>query len=267
MIDASKYETHDSLLHNGINHGFFTRHGGVSKGLYEGLNCGAGSNDHPSHIAENRNRVGATLGVKPDHLLSLYQIHSAEVHIIDSKPDLNLWNSFDRPQADGFATKRDDIAIGILTADCGPILFADPGARVIGAAHAGWKGAFSGVMGNTVDAMVKLGADRSNINAVLGPCIHQTSYEVGQDFKENFIQTHQDNEKYFVPSTRNHHAMFDLPAFIMDKLNMLELNSCGFINLDTRSNLDQFYSYRRTTLAQEPDYGRQISAISLQKGY
>ncbi|WP_420547855.1 peptidoglycan editing factor PgeF [Curvivirga sp.] len=265
MIEAKHILTDDSLKLDGINHGFFTRGGGISEGIYKGLNCGSGSNDNPDKVQENRNRVAGKLKVASGHLLSLYQIHSAEVVTIDSKPDLEVWNSMQRPKADGFATKRDDIALGILTADCGPVLFADEKASVIGACHAGWKGAIGGVMENTVNAMEKLGANRSNIKAVLGPCIHQHSYEVGSEFVVEFVTADSGNTKYFSPSERPRHSMFDLPSFILDKLATLNLASFTKLDWDTRENEDLFYSYRRTTLAKEPDYGRQISAISLAK--
>ena len=263
MIEKKHILTEDSLKLDGVNHGFFTRGGGVSEGIYEGLNCGSGSDDDPTKVQENRDRVAASLNVDKGHLLSLYQIHSADVMTVDSKPDLDIWNSMNRPKADGFVTKRDDIALGILTADCGPVLFADEKAAVIGACHAGWKGAIGGVMANTVDAMEKLGADRGNIKAVLGPCIHQHSYEVGSEFVVEFVTADSANTRYFAPSSRPRHSMFDLPNFILDTLAGLGLASFTKLDFDTRENEDLFYSYRRTTLAKEPDYGRQVSAISL----
>lgn len=266
MIKTKDILTHSSLISPAVKHGFFTRNGGVSQGIYQGLNCGAGSDDDPEHIQENRNRVGHVLGVEDKHLISLYQVHSADVYVIDNLPDLSLWNSFDRPKADAIVTKRDDIALGILTADCGPILFSDPIAGVVAAAHAGWKGAIGGVMENTITAMEEQGADRSNISAVLGPCIHQKSYEVGQDFVDQFIKNSPDNEAYFAKGNRQGHSMFDLPKFIMDKMTKLELKSTGIIDVDTKGDPDRFYSYRRKTLLGEADYGRQISAIALQEG-
>lgn len=244
--------THPALT---TPHGFFTREGGVSDGLYRGLNCGPGSGDAPASVAENRARVAQHLGVAPANLLSLYQIHSPNV--------LTVTAPFtERPQADAMVTNISGIALGILTADCGPVLFHDPVARVIGAAHAGWKGAHYGVLENTIAAMEALGATRQNTTAVLGPTIAQGSYEVGPDFIARFAPSEQ--ERFFIPSAKDGHHMFDLPAYILSRLGALGLKQVHDVAMDTTSNEAQFFSYRRTTLRKEPDYGRQVSVICLE---
>ncbi len=190
--------------------------------------------------------------------MSPYQIHSADV-ITVSAP---FAQDADR-KADALVTATPGLAIGIATADCGPLLFADTKAGVIGAAHSGWKGAVTGILQNTVAAMEALGATRTNITAVLGPTISQGAYEVGPEFKERFLQEHPDNTRYFKPSERAEHFMFDLPAFITDKLQALGLGAVADLALCTYADEDRFFSYRRTTHRKEPDYGRQISAIAL----
>ncbi|MCR9281011.1 MAG: peptidoglycan editing factor PgeF [Rhodobacteraceae bacterium] len=248
----------DVLKLDGIRHGFFTRQGGVSGGIYTSLNIGLGSDDERSSVLENRNRVAGQLGIGADRLVSPYQIHSADV-ITVSAP---FAQDADR-KADALVTATPGLAIGIATADCGPLLFADTKAGVIGAAHSGWKGAVTGILQNTVAAMEALGATRTNITAVLGPTISQGAYEVGPEFKERFLQEHPDNTRYFKPSERAEHFMFDLPAFITDKLQALGLGAVADLALCTYADEDRFFSYRRTTHRKEPDYGRQISAIAL----
>ena len=248
----------DVLKLDGIRHGFFTRQGGVSGGIYTSLNIGLGSDDERSSVLENRDRVAGQLGIGADRLVSPYQIHSADV-ITVSAP---FAQDADR-KADALVTATPGLAIGIATADCGPLLFADTKAGVIGAAHSGWKGAVTGILQNTVAAMEALGSTRSNITAVLGPTISQGAYEVGPEFKERFLQEHPDNTRYFKPSERAEHFMFDLPAFITDKLQALGLGAIADLALCTYADEDRFFSYRRTTHRKEPDYGRQISAIAL----
>lgn len=248
----------DVLKLDGIRHGFFTRQGGVSDGIYTSLNIGLGSDDERSSVLENRDRVAGQLGIGADRLVSPYQIHSADV-ITVSAP---FAQDADR-KADALVTATPGLAIGIATADCGPLLFADTKAGVIGAAHSGWKGAVTGILQNTVAAMEALGATRNNITAVLGPTISQGAYEVGPEFKERFLQEHPDNTRYFKPSERAEHFMFDLPAFITDKLQALGLGAVADLALCTYADEDRFFSYRRTTHRKEPDYGRQISAIAL----
>ena len=248
----------DVLKLDGIRHGFFTRQGGVSGGIYTSLNIGLGSDDERSSVLENRDRVAGQLGIGADRLVSPYQIHSADV-ITVSAP---FAQDADR-KADALVTATPGLAIGIATADCGPLLFADTKAGVIGAAHSGWKGAVTGILQNTVAAMEALGATRNNITAVLGPTISQGAYEVGPEFKERFLQEHPDNTRYFKPSERAEHFMFDLPAFITDKLQALGLGAVADLALCTYADEDRFFSYRRTTHRKEPDYGRQISAIAL----
>ncbi len=248
----------DVLKLDGIRHGFFTRQGGVSGGIYTSLNIGLGSDDERGSVLENRGRVAGQLGIGADRLVSPYQIHSADV-ITVSAP---FAQDADR-KADALVTATPGLAIGIATADCGPLLFADTKAGVIGAAHSGWKGAVTGILQNTVAAMEALGATRTNITAVLGPTISQGAYEVGPEFKERFLQEHPDNTRYFKPSERAEHFMFDLPAFITDKLQTLGLGAVADLALCTYADEDRFFSYRRTTHRKEPDYGRQISAIAL----
>lgn len=246
--------THHAADFSTIRYGFFGREGGVSEGVYRGLNCGPGSNDVPAHVTENRRRVTAHFGMAPEKLCTLYQIHSPDVVKVTAPFS-------ERPQADAMVTNVPGLALGILTADCGPVLFADPVAKVIGAAHAGWKGAFYGVLENTVAAMEMLGATRSNITAVLGPTIAQQSYEVGPEFIERFAPTEQ--ERFFMPSAKPGHHYFNLPAFIAMRLGALGLASAHDLAMDTYSNEAHCFSYRRTTLRGEPDYGRQVSVITL----
>lgn len=242
----------------GIRHGFFTREGGVSTGLYHSLNGGQGSQDDPPNVTENRARIAHTMGVAPDHLMSVYQIHSPDCLTI-SVP----WPA-DRPKADAMVTAKRGLALAILTADCGPILFADAEAQIIGAAHAGWKGAVTGVLENTVEAMCALGARRDSIVATIGPSISQAAYEVGPEFVERFNTVDAGNSQYFVPSERANHAMFDLPAYIADRLRNAGVRQVENTGLCTYSDEERFFSYRQATHRNEPDYGRLISAIALE---
>lgn len=237
-----------------IRHGFFTRAGGVSQGIYRGLNVGLGSSDDPARVAENRRRVTDWLGVGPNRLVTTYQVHSPDVVAVTAPfPG-------ERPKADALVTATPGLAVGVHTADCGPVLFADVEARVVGAAHAGWKGALTGVLENTVEAMVSLGADRARIVAVLGPSITVGNYEVGPEFVERFRAGHGGEDKWFSPSPRAGHAMFDLTAYTLERLTSAGV-SASFVGHCTYAREDLYFSYRRTTHRREPDYGRQVSAI------
>ena len=243
----------------GIRHAFFTRAGGVSDGIYESLNGGIGSADAPANVAENRARMAAAVGVKPEHFLSVYQIHSPNVVVADAP-----WPAAERPRADAIVTRTPGLGIGIGTADCGPVLFADAEARVIGAAHAGWRGAFTGVLEATIAEMEKLGAKRERIVAAAGPMISQRNYEVGQDLIDRFLQADKDNARYFAPAERPDHAMFDLPRYVVDRLKRAGVVQVEDLGCCTYADPAQFYSYRRSTHRKEPDYGRHINAIALQ---
>jgi len=241
----------------GIAHGFFGREGGVSSGLYESLNCGPGSSDDPKAVTENRRLVAATLApdVQGARLISLSQIHSAVVHTLPA------WE--ERPEGDAMVTATPGLALGILTADCAPVLLADPKARVIGAAHAGWKGALAGVLEAALEAMEKLGASRDRIDAAIGPCISQDNYEVGDDFRARFLEQGAKHRRFFVPSDREGHHRFDLPGFAAYRLTAAGVGSVERRGICTYPPENGFFSFRRTTHAKEPDYGRQISAIVL----
>jgi YfiH family protein len=246
-----------SLLSSNIRHAFFTREGGVSSGIYESLNGGLGSNDAPENVTENRARMARMLGVVPAHFISCYQVHSPDVMTVTAP-----WTRENTPRADAIVTKTPGIAIGVGAADCGPILFADGEAGVIGAAHAGWKGALTGVTDSTIAAMEKIGAQRSRIRAAIGPLIRQGSYEVGPEFVHRFTETDESYARFFVASARTGHAMFDLPGFIKARLEAAGIAGVEDLGLDTYAD-DRFFSYRRTTHRGEPDYGRHIHAISL----
>lgn len=242
----------------GFAHGFFTREGGVSQGIYRGLNCGPGSHDDPAHVAENRARVAHRLGVAPAHLATLYQVHSPRAVTVEAPfaPD-------DRPQADGMATATPGVALGILTADCAPVLFADPEARVAGAAHAGWRGAVGGVLEATLEAMETLGADRARVTAVIGPTISQTNYEVGPELREAVLAAPAGAPGHFAASDRADRFRFDLPAYVAARLAAAGVAQAAWCGDCTYADEARFFSFRRTTHRGEPDYGRQISAICL----
>ena len=242
----------------GLRHAFFTREGGVSSGIYSALNGGLGSNDDRAHVAENRRRMAEHMGVSPGNFLSLHQIHSPDT-IIATEP----WPATARPKADAIVTRVEGLAIGVSAADCGPILFVDPNARVIGAAHAGWKGALTGVLESTIEAMERLGAERSRMIAAIGPLIRQESYEVGGEFVARFIEADAENAVFFLPSAREGHAMFDLAGFIRRRLESAGVLLIDDIGLDTYSD-ERFFSYRRSVHRKEPDYGRHVHAIALE---
>ena len=243
---------------SGIRHGFFTRAGGVSEGIYESLNAGVGSEDAPAKVAENRARMAAKLGVAPERFLTAYQIHSPEVVVAETP-----WPAGDRPRADAIVTRLPGLAIGISTADCGPVLLADAQARVIGAAHAGWRGALTGVIEATVAAMEKLGASRGRIAAAAGPMIRQPSYEVGQDLIDRFVAVEQNSVRFFKPAKRENHAMFDLGGYIASRLRRAGIDEIEDLGHCTYTDPAQFYSYRRATHRGEPDYGRHVNAIAI----
>lgn len=238
----------------GIAHGFFGRTGGVSEGIFTSLNCGPGSGDVREHVMENRRRVLNTLGGA--NLVTLYQIHSPNAVIVSEAWDQG-------PQADAMATNVAGLALGILTADCAPVLFADSKARVIGAAHAGWKGAISGVIDSALEKMESLGADRSRIAAAVGPCISQTNYEVGPEFIARFAEADKSNTRFFAPSDKADHWRFDLEGYVTDRLRKAGAAQVESLGACTYARNEDFFSFRRTTHRGEKDYGRQVSAIVL----
>jgi hypothetical protein len=243
---------------DGFSHAFFTREGGVSDGLYGSLNGGIGSSDTREAVRENRARMAAALGVAPDRLTTPYQVHSPDVAVVEIP-----WTDADRPRADAVVTRVPGLAIGVSTADCGPLLFADPVAGVAGAAHAGWKGAISGVAEATIEAMERLGARRADIVVALGPMIRQANYEVGTEFVTRFVAEDPANSDFFAASTRPGHAMFDLPGYLSRRLAAAGVAAIDDLGRCTYADPGRFYSYRRSTHRQEPDYGRHISAIAI----
>jgi YfiH family protein len=242
----------------GVSHAFFTREGGVSTGLYGSLNGGVGSRDLPEAVAENRRRMADTLGVAPADLVVPYQVHSAEALVVAAPfaPD-------QRPRVDGLVTRTPGLALGVTGADCGVVLLADAAAGVIGAVHSGWKGAFTGVLEATVAAMAAIGATRAGITAVLGPTIAQASYEVGPEFKDRFRAADEGFARFFRPSPKAGHALFDLPGFIGERLEQARVGRFENLGLDTYADERRFFSYRRATHRGEPDYGRLVAAIAL----
>jgi len=250
-----------TLALSGIRHAFFTREGGVSGGLYASLNGGVGSRDDAGHVAENRARMAAALDVAPNCLLTAYQIHSPHVVVAEAP-----WPIDARPRADAIVTCTGGLAIGVSTADCGPILLADPVARVIGAAHAGWRGALAGVAEAAVAAMERLGAERSQIRAALGPMIRQDNYEVGPDLIARFASEDSGSERFFRPAARDGHALFDLGGYIAARLERAGVRQIEDLGLCTYAEPARFFSFRRTTHRAEADYGRHINAIALANG-
>lgn len=242
----------------GIRHGFFGREGGVSSGLYSSLNCGLGSKDERANVLENRDRVAQSLGTSGDRLLTCYQIHSADAVVVE-KP----WGAGGQPRADALVTRTPGLAIGALAADCTPILFADPKARVIGAAHAGWKGAKIGIAEATIAAMEKLGARRHDITAAIGPCISQANYEVGPEFEAGFLAEDAANARFFAVPRAGAKVHFDLPGYVATRLKTAKVGRIERLDTCTYADDSRFFSFRRTTHRGEGDYGRQISAIVL----
>ena len=236
-------------------HGFFTRKGGASSGIFAGLNCGTGSSDQAEIVAINRTRVADALGLVPDALVSVHQVHSPDVVTLHG-------TLADKPRADAMVTATPGLGLAILTADCQPVLFADAGAGVIGAAHAGWKGAQAGVLEATLDAMEALGARRANISAVIGPCISQSAYEVGQEFFETFTDDAPEARRFFINGKADRY-LFDLPGYGLWRLRAAGVGHAEWTHHCTYGDPARFYSYRRTTHAGEADYGRLVSVIRL----
>lgn len=242
----------------GVAHGFFTRQGGVSQGVYASLNCGRGSRDERTCVEENRRRVAEHIGVPQAHLLTCHQIHSATARVVT-----HAWRPEENPKVDALVTAVPGLAIAVLAADCAPVLFLDAEARVIGAAHAGWRGALSGILEATVAAMESLGAQRTRLRAALGPCIGPDAYEVGPEFEAQFLSSDAANARFFRRSAASARAHFDLPRYVLHRLGLAGIGSVENAARCTYLNEEHFFSYRRTTHRREADYGRQISAIVL----
>ena len=242
----------------GIRHAFFTRDGGVSDGVYATLNAGLGSRDAPERVAENRARMAAALGVAPDRLVTAYQVHSPNV-VVATEP----WSRAQAPRADAVVTRVPALAVGVTTADCGPLLLADREAGVVGAAHAGWRGALAGVAEAAVEAMEQLGASRRRIVVALGPMIRQPNYEVGPDFVARFAADDPESDRFFAPAERAGHAMFDLAGYTTARLQRAGVGRIEDLGHCTYGDPARFFSYRRSTHRAEADYGRHISAIAL----
>lgn len=241
---------------DGIRHGFFGRVGGVSEGDYESLNCGPGSADEPDAVTENRARAMAALGLPAEALYTARQVHGTNAIVLDAR-------CAPRRQGDALATGAPGIALGILTADCAPVLFADPGARVVGAAHAGWRGALDGVLGAAVSAMEALGAERARIAAAVGPCIGQASYEVGPEFRDRFEAEDEDSARWFARPRRGERPHFDLEGYVGARLAALGVAQITVAGADTCAEERRYFSYRRACLRGETGYGRALSAIAL----
>jgi YfiH family protein len=244
---------------DGMRHAFFTRQGGVSTGLYSSLNCGLGSGDDADAVRRNRALAMDAIDMPVENLSTLYQVHGRGVVTLEAP----LPDGGDRPKADAFVTRTPGVVLGILTADCVPVLFCDPEARVIGAAHAGWKGAIGGVLEATLDAMAALGADRARVHAGIGPCIAQRSYEVGPEFPAPFLAEDENNARFFAPSRNEGRWMFDLRGYAGWRLRDAGLRQIHSLPNDTCGEADRFFSYRRSCLKGEPDYGRGLSALVL----
>ena len=238
-----------------VRHGFFTRKGGASSGIFAGLNCGTGSSDLTDAVAINRARVAQAMDIPVSHLVTLHQVHSADVVTVSAPYG-------ERPKADAMVTATPGIGLAVLTADCQPVLFADAQAGVIGAAHAGWRGARGGVLEATLDAMESLGAKRAAVAAVIGPTISQAAYEVGPEFVDSFLDDDPQNSRFFA-SGKGDRALFDLPGYSLHRLRNAGVGHAEWTRHCTCSDPDQFFSYRRTTHAGEADYGRLISVIRL----
>ncbi|MBM86194.1 MAG: polyphenol oxidase [Rhodospirillaceae bacterium] len=247
----------DALGNAGIRHAFFTRRGGVSTGIYRSLNCGFGSGDDPSSIHANRARAMAAVDMPIEALSTGHQHHSTETAVIDRVPTAP-------PRVDALVSTRPGIALGILTADCAPLLFADSRDQVIGAAHAGWRGALGGIAESTVDAMIEQGARPDNIVAVIGPAIGPESYEVGPEFPKPFLVQEPSNAAFFQTGERDGHFMFDLQGYVAARLARLELREVLRLDCDTCADETNFFSYRRSCHRKEQDYGRMLSVIALE---
>lgn len=241
----------------GLRHAFFTRKGGVSEGIYASLNAGPGSRDDPEAVAANRRRCAAWFELGAERLLTAYQTHSVIARVAEAP-----WGE-PRPEGDAIVTAAPDLICAVLTADCAPVLLADPEARVVGAAHAGWKGALDGVIGSVVAAMTAQGADPARIRAAVGPCIGPESYEVGTEFLDRFVAHDPGSERFFRPGGAPDKRLFDLPAFVLLRLEQAGVREAAWIGRDTCREADAFFSNRRAFKAGEPDYGRLLSAIRL----
>lgn len=242
---------------DGLRHGFFTRKGGLSRGIYQGLNAGRGSRDDQDTVAANRANILSALGLPDAFLATPHQIHSPDALVVDGP-----WEDGERPRADAVVTATPGLVMAVLTADCGPVLLADRQAGVVAAAHAGWRGALAGILESTITAMEQLGARRYNIAATLGPTISQPNYEVGPDFIGELSSLTQDHDRWLKPSNRKGHAKFDLPGFVVNQLERAGV-AASWTGQCTYGDEGHFYSYRRATHRAEPDYGRQLSAIAL----
>jgi hypothetical protein len=247
---------------DGVRHMFFTRQGGVSGGIYATLNCGPGSDDDRDAVLDNRARAMAVLDQEPDRLVTVYQHHSPIAVEVD-----DVWRIADAPKADAMVTTRPGVVLGILTADCAPVLFCDADAGVVGAAHAGWKGALGGVIDATVDLMIDAGARAERICAAVGPCIQQPSYEVGAEFRTSFMEAGSANVRFFEAGVSAGKFHFDLSGYVRHRLAECGVGSIEVSAIDTYTDATRFYSYRRTTHRGEPDYGRELSAIVLEGQY
>ena len=241
-----------------LRHGFFTREGGVSSGIFASLNCSLGSGDALADVEENRRRVLAQLGLMPDRLVTCHQVHGIEVALVDEP-----WAQANRPRADAMVTRRKGLALGILTADCAPVLFADAEAGIVAAAHAGWRGALGGVVAATVAAMQREGAEIGRIKATIGPCIGFQSYEVGPEFPAPFLAQSAANAAFFRDATRRGHHLFDLAGFVRARLVETGIAHIDATGGDTAAEAERFFSYRRSFLAGERQFGHEISAICL----
>jgi YfiH family protein len=241
----------------GVAHGFFGRRGGVSGGLYASLNCGLGSKDDPAAVAQNRARIAAALAVAPDHLLTAYQVHSARAARVSGP-----WGASPRPEVDGLATTTPNVAVAALAADCAPILLADAEARVVCAVHAGWKGALAGVLDAAITDMIAAGAHAPRIVAAIGPCIGQTSYEVGPEFQAQFVAASGAFAAFFAPGAGDR-LLFDLKGFCAARLAGAGVTAVDILPHDTCADPENFFSNRRAHKAGEPDFGRNLSAIVL----
>ena len=257
MTEAPDPITHPLLKRAGVLHGFFTRRGGVSTGLFRGLNTGIGSSDDPATVAENRRRVAAWMGGRPDNLAACYQIHSAVTRVADGP-----WRG-ERPEGDAVVTAAPGVIGAVLTADCAPVLIADTEAGVVAAVHAGWKGALGGVVHSAVSAMQALGAEPSRMAAVVGPCIAQASYEVGADFEARFAHHDPGSERFFAAGAAADKRLFDLPGFVLWRLEQAGVGEAAWTGDDTAADEARFFSNRRAFQRGEPDFGRMMSAITL----
>lgn len=252
-----EFKTAPLLSAQGVKHGFFTRKGGISTGMYDSLNCGPGSSDDPAAVAENRNRIAACLTGTAKPINTLYQVHSSTVVLLDKPIPPG-----EKIEADALITGEKNLILGILTADCAPVLLSDPGAGIIAAAHAGWRGALDDLLENVVANMIQMGAIKENIRAVVGPAIGAKSYEVRRDFKDAFLVRREENQRYFSDQGGGKFR-FDLERFCLDRLREAGLTKISSLGLDTCAREQEFFSFRRATKRGEEDYGRQLSAIYL----